>query len=407
MALSDYDVAIVGAGFVGASLAIALSRCGLNVVVIDSRTPLVEVGSEDVRGIALSPSSQGVFSELDLWPQLRERAMPIREIRVTEQGSIPSVQLSANEFGLDALAHVVPADHLLRTIENQLLNEAKVIWRTNIEAYHHAGTHVQLNLREPDGGIEQISARLLVGADGVNSKVRELANIASTVRAYNQQAIVATAKIDGLKPDLAIERFTRSGPVAVLPSSPGRHVLVRCCRLESTEQLMAMSDNEFIADVTERLARPIGNISELGQRRAHPLILSRAEQLVAERVALIGAAAVTVHPNAAQGLNLGIRDVAELCQTLAGGTGPDFGSHEQLERFAAKRKRDHRRVVRFTDALARGFGNDFPGLQAVRSLGLLAGKLSRELRREIIYQGVGQGRVQSLPFIHRQSTGPA
>ena len=396
--MSDYDVAIVGAGFVGASLAIALKRTGFKVLVIDSRTPLVEVGSEDVRGLALSPSSQSVFSDLGLWSTLSARAMPIREIAVSEQGALPSVQLSASEFDLDALAHVVPADFLLRTIENQLLSEVKVCWRASLDSYHLSGDEVVLNLDTKDSSCQQFTAKLLIGADGINSKVRELAGISSTIRAYNQQAIVATVAIDGLPTDLAIERFTASGPVAILPSSPTRHVVVRCCRLEESDSLMQLGEDEFLSDVRARLGRPLGKFRELGQRRAHPLVLAQAENLIAERVALLGAAAVTVHPNAAQGLNLGMRDVAEFCHHFANAGLAALGSHHQLTTLAKNRSKDHQRVVRFTDGLARGFTTRFPGLRFARALGLAATKLSGSLRREIIYQGIGQGRVPRLQF---------
>ena len=368
--MSDFDCAIVGAGFVGAALAIALNRCGLKVIVIDTRTPLAEIANADVRGLALSPSSQHVFTDLGLWPSLAEAAMPIRQIIVSEQGSLPTVKLSAAEFGLEALAHVIPADYLLRTIENQLLSEAKVLWQTSLKSYCLEADHLRINVRESDGEEQQFTAKLLIGADGINSTVRELANISSKIRAYKQQAVVATVRVADLEPDLAIERFTPTGPVALLPSSPGRHVLVRCCRLEETEQLLALRDDEYMADAKQRLARPLGAFSQLGQRRAHPLVLSQADEIIGDRVALVGAAAVTVHPNAAQGLNLGMRDVAELCHNLADTSQAMLGGREQLQQFATNRAKDQRRVIRFTDGLARGFSASFPGLGLVRSLGL-------------------------------------
>ena len=404
--MTDYDCAIIGAGFVGATAAIALARCGYSVIVIDGRNPLTEVGREDVRGIALSASSRRIFSELDLWGVLAQRAMPIREIRVSERGSFPSVCLSTSEFGIDAFAHVVPADYLLRSIENKLLREVKVAWGSTLENYSVDGNNVSISLRDKGGQSRKYAVSLLIGADGVNSKVRALAGISSASRSYNQHAVVATLKVSGIKSDLAVERFTSSGPLALLPSSEERHVLIRCTRTDQLHDTMALSDAEFLKDTLSRFARPLGEMSELGTRRAHPLMLSQSEAIIAERVALLGAAAVTVHPNAAQGLNLGLRDVVDLCECIANISARSASTpltdsrslQAQLDNFARKRTRDHKRIVRLTDGLARGFTSTVPGVDLVRSLGLLAAKLSPGLRREIILHGMGEGRVNKFPF---------
>jgi 2-octaprenyl-6-methoxyphenol hydroxylase len=415
MAIIEYDCAIVGAGFVGATLAIALRKCGLKVLVLDGRTPLLEVGSEDVRGIALSPSSRFIFEDLDLWNGLAERAEPITAINISEMGALPSVDLSASEAGIDALAYVVPADHLLRTIENKLLEDAQtpdcqLLWRTSLESYRVSSDHVSITVVDHEQLRSELSARLLIGADGVNSKVRALANIGSKIRAYNQHAIVATVKVEGIKANLAYERFTPTGPIALLPMTGGRHVVVRCCLLEETEFLLALTDAEFIDDISDRFARPVGKFSALGARRSHPLVLSQAETSIAERVALVGAAAVTVHPNGAQGLNLGLRDAAALCEVIIKAgmecendltleTLRNFvGSAEQLRTFANNRRQDHRRVVRFTDSMARGFTSNIPGARFIRRSGLLVTKLLPALQRQIIYEGVGQDRF--LGFSH-------
>lgn len=415
MAIVEYDCAIVGAGFVGATLAIALQKYGLKVLVIDGRSPLVEVGSQDVRGIALSPSSRFIFEDLDLWNELAEHAEPITAINISEMGALPSVELNALDAGLEALAYVIPADHLLRTIENKLLEDVKtsdgqLLWRTSIESYAVADDQLSMTVIDHEQQRAEINVRLLIGADGVNSKVRALANIGSTIRAYNQHAIVATVKIDGIEPNRAYERFTPTGPVALLPMAGGRHVLVRCCLLEESESLLALSDEEFINDVSARFARPVGHLSALGARRSHPLVLSQADTLVSNRVALVGAAAVTVHPNGAQGLNLGLRDAAALCNTIMkhdSDTHQDaelearknrIGQADQLTTFAQNRRRDHRRVIRFTDGMARGFVSTIPGARFIRRSGLLVMKLLPMIQRQIIFEGTGQDRFVDLPL---------
>ena len=418
----DYDCTIIGAGFVGATLAIALRKCGLSVLVVDGRSPLVEVGEEDARGIALSPSSRLIFEDLTLWDGLTERAARIAKINVSEMGALPSVNLSAREAGLEALAYVVPADHLLRTIENKLMEDAhasacQLFWRTTLDSYTVSDQCVSMMVVDHEQKRSKVTTRLLVGADGVNSKVRSLAGIGSKIRAYRQHAIVATVTADGIEANLAYERFTPSGPVALLPTAGGRHVLIRCCEVAESESLLALSDEEFIEDACERFSRPIGRLSKLGARRSHPLVLSQAERPIAERVALVGAAAVTVHPNGAQGLNLGLRDVAALCNIVGAAASnvaiPNedtcgentkgkrldrLGSTEQLAAFASNRSKDHRRVVRFTDGMARGFASQFPGVPFLRRSGMLLTKLLPALQRQIIYEGAGQDRFVGFPF---------
>ena len=202
-----------------------------------------------------------------------------------------------------------------------------------------------------------------------------------------------------------------------MPTAGGRHVLIRCCEVDESETLLALSDEEFIEDVCQRFARPIGRFSNLSARRSHPLVLSQAESPTAERVALVGAAAVTVHPNGAQGLNLGLRDVAALCNIVGNVVGnvtmPNeesrrentkenrlnrLGSKEQLAAFAANRAQDHRRVIRFTDGMARGFASKFPGAQFIRRSTMLLTKLVPALQRHIIYEGAGHDRYVGFPF---------
>lgn len=402
--MPDYDVAIVGAGFVGATLAIALGHYGLRVVVIDARSPLVEVGTEDARGIALSPSSRLIFEDIDLWSALATRAQRIEEINVSAMGGFASIDLRAREIGLEALAHVVPANHLLRSLENSLLEKTKVLWRTTLESLKPHTDFITISLVGHDDEHLEINARLLIGADGVNSKVRSLSNIGANVRAYNQQAIVANVSVDGSRQYRAFERFTPTGPIALLPSVDNRHVLVRCCRLEETESLLALSDQQYLDDIAQRFARPVGHFSNLGPRRSHPLVLAQSNGLVAERTVLVGAAAVTVHPNGAQGLNLALRDIAALCRHLVGEDGLAWRPHQssfeldnRLQNFARDRHKDHRQVIRFTDGLARMFSSKLPGLGLFRGAGMLATKLLPSIQKKIIYQGVGAMTASRLP----------
>ena len=386
----DYDCVIVGAGLVGIAQAIALQQSGLNVALLDTRQPSTATSSTDQRGLALSPSSQTFLRELGLWDDLASVVQPIREIHVSDQGHFGATRMNARDAGLEALGYVCPANRLLETLESALVNDVDISWQTNLEHIDLASDRVLLRVRD-SAGEREFSTRLLVGADGLNSIVRESSGIESRTHDYGQSAIVANVTLSYAQQDTAYERFTRCGPMALLPLRNGRHVVVRCCENAQLEALLCASDADFLASLDDGFGHRFGLFSELSKRSAHSLSLSWAKRITGRRLALVGAAAVTIHPNGAQGLNLGLRDVAELarCVSIALKAGDDIGGERCLAEFATARHADHRAIVRFTDMMAQISSSSLAPISALRNLAMLGLDIIPPAKNWLIRQATG------------------
>lgn len=390
---AEFDAIVVGAGLAGATLAIGLTRLGLTVATVDARSTTAAAPGRDVRGLALAPSSQRLLARLDLWPALAPHAVPLRHIVITDRGQFGSAQLAAAEVGVPALGHVCPADRLLARLDAALALEPACTnhWHATVTGIAVAGDRVSVTVGNAAGEAATLEAGLLVAADGMQSFVRRHFDIGATTRDYGQTAIVANVDVERPAPDTAFERFTRDGPLAVLPLGGSRVVLVRAARSADAEQLMRMPADEFLADAQLRFGQRLGRFSRLGERHAWPLMLNRANALHAPRTVLVGNAANTIHPNGAQGLNLGLRDVATLldCVESALARGEDPGAPAVLAGYARRREPDHARTVRFSDGLARLFGVDFGPLNVARGAALLACDLLPPLKQALIWRLMG------------------
>jgi 2-octaprenyl-6-methoxyphenol hydroxylase len=234
-----------------------------------------------------------------------------------------------------------------------------------------------------DGKRLSLSARLLVAADGVNSPVREAVGIKARQVTYGQHAIVTTVGLGRSHEHTAYERFTDSGPLALLPMSGQRCAVVWSARQGDVDAIMALEDDAFLARLQQRFGGRLGRFNKIGKRKTYPLRFTCVDEHVRARLALIGNAAHTVHPVAGQGFNLGLRDIATLSEILCdeGRAGRDIGDLQVLRRYAAWRRRDNRVIANFTDGLIRIFSNDFFPLVALRGLGLVAVDLLPPVKR--------------------------
>jgi 2-octaprenyl-6-methoxyphenol hydroxylase len=237
-------------------------------------------------------------------------------------------------------------------------------------------------VHQNDTPSERVRASVAVAADGAGSVLRASAGIAADIEDYDQVAIVVNAATDRANTGEAFERFTTSGPLAVLPTVGGGYTVVWAVRPARATELLALDDAAFAAELLGAFGWRAGRWTRVGRRHQYPLALSRANETVAGRVVLIGNAAQALHPVAGQGFNLGLRDAATLAEMLAGATAaPDFA--ELLGRFAAWRAEDRKGVTRFTDGLVKLFGSDLPGLGLVRNFGLLLFDLSPTAKRAL------------------------
>ena len=382
--MKEFDVAIVGGGMVGASFALALRATKLRVLLIEG-VPADSAAqpSFDERTTALGNGSRQIFESLGAWPAMAAEAAPIRSIHVSDAGRFGVARLDAKEQGVAAFGYVVP-NRVIGRVLWQALRDAPNVTLA-VPAQVRGATLLEdgawLDI-ERDGQSERIRASVAVAADGAGSVLRASAGIAADVEDYDQVAIVVNAATDRPNTGEAFERFTASGPLAVLPTVGGGYTVVWAVRPARAAELLALDDAAFAAELLAAFGWRAGRWTRVGRRHQYPLALSRASETVAGRVVLIGNAAQALHPVAGQGFNLGLRDAATLAEMLAGASSaPDFT--ELLARFSAWRAEDRQGVTRFTDGLVKLFGSDLPGLGLVRNFGLLLFDLSPTAKRAL------------------------
>lgn len=403
--MADFDVAIVGGGLVGASLGCALGAHGLRVALVESAPfGAPSQPSYDDRSVALAWGTRRIFESMGLWADIAPQAEPITEIQVSDRGHFGAARLRAECFGYEALGYVVEARVLGRVFAEALPRVAglETICPARLASARTDAGEVRLSVEVTDGGhmrTRELSARLLVGADGGDSMVRRHGGIAASRVDYGQSAVIANVTPEFAPRGRAWERFTDSGPLAMLPLKGDRCALVWTVRSERCDDVLALSDREFLAVLQERFGNRLGRMRRVGARSAYPLALLRAERYTSERLALVGNAAHTLHPVAGQGFNLGLRDAAALAELIveAGRSGGDPGAEPLLARYEAWRRQDQRRAITLTDGLVRVFTSDFAPLVLARNLGMIALDLVPALKSALARQTMGlAGRLPRL-----------
>jgi 2-octaprenyl-6-methoxyphenol hydroxylase len=377
--MSEVDLAIVGGGLVGASLAIALRPTGLRVALVEGVAPDASLQpSFDDRTTALGNGTRRTFEALGLWQAIAPHAAPIRAIHVSDAGRFGFARLEAGAEGIEAFGYVVTNRALGAVLRAALADLPALDLRmpARVERVEIGAERVELHLA---GAADPLRARLVVAADGAHSLVRQSAGLPAAVEDYGQVAIVAHVAAARRSDGTAYERFTPTGPLAVLPLHDGHFGIVWTLEPADAERVMALPDAEYLAELQQCFGWRVGRLLRVGRRNAYPLRLTRAGQVAGARSVLVGNAAQALHPVAGQGFNLGLRDVATLAELLAeraGKPGFDAGAPELLAAFAARRTADRDGVTRFTDGLVKLFGDGRPGVGAARDLGLLLFDLS-------------------------------
>lgn len=371
----DYDVVIAGGGMIGASLALALTPLGLRTLVVEAVAPDSDVQpSFDDRSTALSRSTQRMYAAMGLWEALAPSAAPIRRVHISDRGRFGFAHIDAAQQRVEALGHVVINHELGELLRQRIEQEPsiEVACPATISGTSMKGELVSVALTggDPRPGA---TARLLVAADGAQSTVRQLAGIGATATDYGQQAIVGNVLPERDLQDCAYERFTDEGPLAILPVPGGRAGFVWTVASGNAEQLLGLDDAAFLAALQQAFGYRLGGFSRVGKRGAYPLTLSRALRLTAPRTVLVGNAAHGLHPVAAQGFNLGMRDVAALCDCIddAISNGSDIGHARVLDAYAAWRRRDQGTLLRLTDGIVRLFGSARAPAKLARDVGMI------------------------------------
>jgi 2-octaprenyl-6-methoxyphenol hydroxylase len=397
-----FDVAIVGGGMVGAALAVALAPLKLRVAVIEAIAHNAAMQpSFDERTTALSNGSRRIMETIGVWPDLAALATPIRKIHVSDQGRFGFARIDAAEQGLKALGYVVPNRALGSALWSRLSE------RAGLEVFCPAEVTL-IKPGEQSVGVEMaaagtkaaIDARLIVAADGAQSAVRSAFGVAAVARDYEQTAVITTVLPQRFHDNVAYERFTPGGPLALLPLDGGRCTLVLTLSTDAAQSAMAWSDQEFLAELQRRFGFRLGRFLKVGRRVPYPLSLTRALRTSSARCIIMGNAAQSLHPVAGMGFNLGLRDVATLAELLAeraGKEGADAGSPEMLAEYDAWRAADRRGVIAFTDGLVRVFANPLGAVRRLRNLGLLAFDLLPPAKDALSRLSTGgSGRVPKL-----------
>lgn len=385
----EYDVLIAGGGLVGASLAIALDGAGPGVALAEAVLPRADLmPSYDERNLALAGASVNALRALGVLDAAAP-VQPIERIHVSRRGDFGSVRLEAKDMGLAAFGATIPARELGNALLRRLdrCNGLARLAPAEVVAIATHYDHVAIRLRTPDGERE-VRTRLLVGADGTESFVRRALGIDVERHDYGQSAFVTTLTLDKPLDGTAYERFTDSGPVALLPLGGSRAGLVLSVPSAEAPRVAGLDDDAFIAFVHERFGWRAGRFSRPGKRKAFPLARALASRTSAKRAVLVGNAAQTVHPIGAQGFNLGLRDALTLAELLRA-SNLDPGRDELLAQHVARRAADRDATTRFSDDLVRLMTNDFAPLRLVRSLGFHALDRIAPLKRRFALRGMG------------------
>ena len=399
----ETDVLIVGGGLVGASLACALGQAGVRTCVVEM-SPLDSGGQAgyDERSIALAQGSQRIFAGLGLWTALEPDACPIHTIHVSDRGHFGFTRLRREQEGVAALGYVATARVLGKVLAQglQRLDNVEVLAPAQLGAFSVDADGISADI-DHHGVTQRCTAALLIAADGARSGIRERLGIQTTCRDYEQTAIIANVSTDKPHNTVAYERFTASGPLALLPMNEGRSSLVWTVRADQGEEVMALDDAEFLERLQERFGYRLGRFTRVGRRNAFPLQLLQAAESVRPRLALIGNAVHTLHPVAGQGFNLGLRDVAALAEVIldARRRGQDIGAAGVLQAYARWRQGDQRRVTLFTDSMVRLFGQSLPPVAWLRDAGMLALDVCPPAKRW--FGRMTMGRAGRLPRLAR------
>ena len=392
-----HDVVIVGGGLVGASLAIALVRQGVEVGLVEAAPAGHMPPVFDQRNLSFAAATVNALTALGVMQQLRTPTGPIRRIHISRQGDFGRVRLEAQDYGRATFGQVVVARDFGEALEARLdglsgltrYRPARFVGFAPDEAGHRA-----LRIADAEGE-RTLHARLVVAADGTRSAVREALGIGVDEHDYGQTLLVARVRATQAPDGTAYERLGDDGPTALLPRGDRHWGVVHGVAREQAETVAALDDAAWLARLQHAVGWRIGRLVASGERSAYPIVRVVAQRLVADRAVVLGNAAQTIHPIGAQGFNLGLRDALTLAEEIARGDDP--GAASRLAAYAARRREDRERTLAFSDGLARLTANPSPLLKPVRSAGLVAMEAQPSLQAFLVGGAMGfRGDVPAL-----------
>lgn len=395
----QYDVLIAGGGLIGASLPLALSGSGLKVAVIES-SPLAAPSLPE-RTIALSFGTSLILRQLGVWPRLCEHAEPILTVDVREPDGASFVQLEHAQNGTEALGYVIENHRLVAILHELVGDHADFLCPCRLTGFERSQHGLRMTLSD-QGGERDIETRLLVGADGSFSQVRRLAGIGCRGWDHNQFGIVASVSPERSHAGVAYECLRESGPLALLPMDAERCSIVWTLGPAEAQQCLEYDDKDFMRSLGRAMgafiASRLGSVRSTGPRACFPFEFRQAASYVADRVALIGNAAHTLHPVAGQGMNLGMRDVLVLADVLsrAHASGRDIGAEITLAEYAERRCADNASVSGFTESINFIFRQKSAPVRFARGLGLAGMQRMPGMQRWLMHRASGISQIAGL-----------
>ena len=401
-AAASHDVLIVGGGLVGASLAIALDRLGIDVALLEAAPPGALPAVFDQRNLSFAEATVNALRALDVLPRLRAPTGAIARIHISRNGDFGRVLLNAADYGRAAFGQVVVARDFGDALASKLDDLPRLTRYRPARFLGFAENSVD-GLRQARvtdiGGERLIAARLVVAADGTASAVREALGIEVEHYDYRQTLFVARVRAERAPDGTAWERLTDHGPTAVLPRGDGHYGTIHGVASDEVDAVAALDDAAYLQRLQRVFGWRAGRLLEAGPRSAYPIVRTLAQRIVAPRAVMVGNAAQSLHPIGAQGFNLGLRDALTLVECIEAGRarGEDAGSAAVLAEYARRRRDDRERTTAFSDGLARWTSNPSPSVSPLRSLGLFAVENDPALRAMLVGGAMGyRGDVPQL-----------
>ena len=393
----DYDLAIVGAGIIGLTLACALKDSGLSIVLIEAKP--YSVAAMKGQAYAVHMSSKRIFTGIGVWDKILPQIETFRQVCLSDADYPGVVEFQPADLGTDVLGYVAEHQALLTPLQEFMQNcpNVKYLCPAEVVQTQYQPDGVEISLKAE--GDLTIRTKLLVAADGARSRIRQSAGITTQGWQYWQSCIVAFVKPEKPHNNVAYERFWSSGPFAILPLPGNRCRIVWTAPHEEAKALVALDDEQFLTELRRRYGDRMGKLELDGDRFVFPVQLMQSDRYVLPRLALVGDAAHCCHPVGGQGLNMGIRDAAALAQVVqsAYNQGEDIGNLQVLKRYERWRKQENLTILGFTDLLDRLFSNNFLPVVIVRRLGLLMLKQIHPIKKYALQLMTGlRGRLPEL-----------
>ncbi|MDQ6961614.1 MAG: FAD-dependent monooxygenase [Mariprofundaceae bacterium] len=390
-----YDVSIVGGGMAGGSLALELQQLGLSVVLLEKFQQNTPVTSSPEQVIALSWGTVQHLKKLNVWKDIEQLGVSVlRDVHVSQATRRASVELLHDEEGVDSLGFVVQNQFVVQALYKNLAGKVDIICPAEVVAMSDTGAGKRLLVQTSDTQFE-IESSLVVGADGTYSQIRHMAGILSQGWDHNRFALVASVIPENPHRHVAYECFRADGPLAFLPLDSERFSIVWTLKPSDATRMQQASEMVFLSRLNmvmgEPLKEKIGRISASSKTRLFPLELRVSKQYSTPHLALVGNAARTLHPMAGQGMNISMRDVADLSACVQAGLNQNqqAGDARVLAAYAAGRKKDQRRTVALTEGLNLLFNHKNPALHCLNQGGLRLLSHLSFLRHQVSKQAAG------------------